>query len=190
MRLSTVITKKLMPLFMRADQFDVSLCEGIDLLAKDAYGRILEKLQFWQHFDAMTEEQLDEAAEELKVHWYRYDANVEMKRKIIQNAKVIKRKIGTPYAIEEVLQIYFQDAHLIEWWEYGGTRKHFKIQTYNTSTINEDADAFMAVLDRIKRKATILDYVEVLDYSTNDILYVIVPGTSTRNTDGLIGGTL
>lgn len=190
MRLSTVITKKLMPLFMRADQFDVSLCEGIDLLVKDAYGRILEKLQFWQHFDAMTEEQLDEAAEELKVHWYRYDANVEMKRKIIQNAKVIKRKIGTPYAIEEVLQIYFQDAHLIEWWEYGGTRKHFKIQTYNTSTINEDADAFMAVLDKIKRKATILDYVEVLDYSTNDILYVIVPGTSTRNTDGLIGGTL
>ena len=190
MRLSTVITKKLMPLFMRSDQFDVSLCEGIDLLVKDAYGRILEKLQFWQYFDAMTEEQLDEAAEELKVHWYRYDANVETKRKIIQNAKIIKRKLGTPYAIEEVLQIYFRDAHLIEWWEYGGTRKHFKIQTYNTSTINEDADAFMAVLDKIKRKAIILDYVEVLDYSTNDILYVIVPGTSTRNTDGLIGGTL
>lgn len=179
-----------MPLFMRRDPFDASLCVAIDELVKDAYDRILRKLQFWSYIDNMTEDQLDEAADELKVHWYRYEADLEKKRKIIKNAKTIKRKLGTPYAIEEVLQVYFRDAHLVEWWEYGGTRKHFKIQTYNTSTIKEDADAFIAVLDKIKRKATILDYVEVLDYSTNDILYIIVPGNSDEENVELIGGTL
>ncbi len=190
MRLANIVSKKLMPLFMRSDAFDVSLGEGLDNIVKDLDERAGQKLRFWDNFDNMTEEQLDEAAEELKVHWYRYDVDVEQKRNIIKGAKHIKRKLGTPYAIEEVLRIYFRDATLVEWWEYGGARKHFKIQTYNSSTVNEDAGKFIAVLDKIKRKAAILDYVEVLDYSTNDILYIIVPGASDTIKSNLVGGDL
>lgn len=190
MTLSNIISKKLMPLFMRSDQFDASLCEGIDQIVKDMDERIDQKIRFWDNFDNMTEEQLDEAAEELKVHWYRYDVDVEQKRAIIKEAKRIKRKLGTPYAIEEVLRIYFRDATLVEWWEYGGARKHFKIQTYNTSTVNEDAEKFISVLDKIKRKSAVLDFVEVLDYSTNEILYIIVPGQSNTEESTLVGGEL
>lgn len=190
MRLSNIVSKKLLPLFMRSDQFDASLAEGIDEIVKDLNARIDQKIRFWDNFDNMTEEQLDEAAEELKVHWYRYDVDIETKREIIKGAKDIKMKIGTPYAIEEVLKIYFREAKLVEWWDYGGARKHFKIQTYNTSTVNEDAEKFIAVLDKIKRKAAILDYVEVMDYSSNDILYVILPGTSDSITTNMIGGKL
>ena len=190
MTLSNIISKKLMPLFMRSDQFDASLCEGIDQIVKDMDERIDQKIRFWDNFDNMTEEQLDEAAEELKVHWYRYDVDVEKKRAIIKEAKRIKRKLGTPYAIEEVLRIYFRDATLVEWWEYGGARKHFKIQTYNTSTVNEDAEKFISVLDKIKRKSAVLDFVEVLDYSTNEILYIIVPGQSNTEESTLVGGEL
>lgn len=190
MTLSNIISKKLMPLFMRSDQFDASLCEGIDQIVKDMDERIDQKIRFWDNFDNMTEEQLDEAAEELKVHWYRYDVDVEQKRVIIKEAKRIKRKLGTPYAIEEVLRIYFRDATLVEWWEYGGARKHFKIQTYNTSTVNEDAEKFIAVLDKIKRKSAVLDFVEVIDYSTNEILYIIVPGQSNTEESTLVGGEL
>lgn len=190
MTLSNIISKKLMPLFMRSDQFDASLCEGIDQIVKDMDERIDQKIRFWDNFDNMTEEQLDEAAEELKVHWYRYDVDVEQKRAIIKEAKRIKRKLGTPYAIEEVLRIYFRDATLVEWWEYGGARKHFKIQTYNTSTVNEDAEKFISVLDKIKRKSAVLDFVEVIDYSTNEILYIIVPGQSNTEESTLVGGEL
>lgn len=189
-RLSNIVSKKLLPLFMRSDPFNVSLGEGIDEIVKDMDSRIDQKLRFWDNFDNMTEEQLDEAAEELKVHWYRYDVDVKTKREIIKGAKYIKRKLGTPYSIEEVLRIYFRDATLVEWWDYGGARKHFKIQTYNSSTINEDAEKFIAVLDNIKRKAAVLDYVEVLDYSTNEILYIIVPGESSAEKSILVGGEM
>lgn len=190
MRLKNIVNRKLMPLFMRSDRFDVSLGEGLDEIVKDMDAGIDQKLRFWDNFDNMTEEQLDEAAEELKVHWYRYDVDVETKREIIKGAKHIKRKLGTPYAIEEVLRIYFRDATLVEWWKYGGARKHFKIQTYNLSTVDEDAGKFIAVLDKIKRKAAVLDYVEVLDYSTNDILYIIVPGSSSTEHYNLVGGKI
>lgn len=190
MRLSNIVSKKLLPLFMRSDPFNASLGEGIDEIVKDMDSRIDQKLSFWDNFDNMTEEQLDEAAEELKVHWYRYDVDVKTKREIIKGAKYIKRKLGTPYSIEEVLRIYFRDATLVEWWDYGGARKHFKIQTYNSSTINDDAEKFIAVLDNIKRKAAVLDYVEVLDYSTNEILYIIVPGESSTEKSILVGGEM
>ena len=88
------------------------------------------------------------------------------------------------------MRIYFRDATLVEWWQYGGARKHFKIQTYNSSTVDEDAGKFIAVLDKIKRKAAVLDYVEVLDYSTNDILYIIVPGESSTDKSILVGGDM
>lgn len=188
MRLTNIVSKKLLPLFMRNDSFDLSLCTGLDEIVKDMDSRIGQNLRFWNNFDNMNEAQLDEAAEELKVHWYRYDVSVDQKREIIKAAKSIKAKLGTPYAIEEVLKIYFRDATLVEWWQYGGTRKHFKIQTYNTSTVNEDAEKFISVLDKIKRKAAILDYVEVLDYSNNDILYVIVPGISDIVRTNIVGG--
>jgi phage tail P2-like protein len=188
MRLNNVVSRKLMPLFMRSDSFDVSISEGLDEIVKDMDERINQNLRFWDNFDNMTEEQLDEAAEELKVHWYRYDVNVEMKREIIKKAKYIKRKIGTPYAIEEVLRIYFCDATLVEWWEYGGTRNHFKIQTYNSDTINSDAAQFLSILDKIKRKKAVLDYVEVMDYGTNELKYVIKVHSVEKIARTMIGG--
>ena len=87
MRLKNIVSRKLMPLFMRSDQFDASLGEGLDEIVKDMDAGIDQKLRFWDNFDNMTEEQLDEAAEELKVHWYRYDVGVETKREIIKGAK-------------------------------------------------------------------------------------------------------
>ena len=79
---------------MRSDQFDASLGEGLDEIVKDMDAGIDQKLRFWDNFDNMTEEQLDEAAEELKVHWYRYDVDVETKREIIKEAKNFKNVIS------------------------------------------------------------------------------------------------
>lgn len=188
MRLSNIVSKKLMPLFMRSDSFNAALCDAIDDIVKDMDERINQNIRFWDNFDNMTEEQLDEAADELKVHWYRYDVDVEQKREIIKNAKYIKRKLGTVWAVEEILKVYFGDALVVEYWNYGGKKKHFKIQTWNSNTINRDAEMFLSVLDKIKRKGAILDYIEILERSTNEILYVITPARVEVIENKQIGG--
>lgn len=188
MRLNECKSKLLLPLFMQSDIFDTTLCESIDLMVKDIWSIIQKKLHFWDYFDYMSEKQLDECADELSVYWYRYDVNIEAKRTIIKNAREVKRKLGTIWAVEEVLKVYFGEANVIEYWNYGGKKKHFKIQTWNSNTVNEDAEMFLAILDKIKRKAAVLDYIEVLENSTNEILYIIIPGQSGVGENKQIGG--
>lgn len=190
MTLSTVTSKKLMPLFMRSDSFDISLCSGIDAIVRDMFSNITNNLKFWDRFDFMTERQLDEAAEELCVHWYRYDVDVSIKRSILKESAEIKRKLGTVWATEQILYVYFGEATVVESWEYGGEKRHFKITTFNSDTVDKDAEMFMSILDKIKRKSAVLDYVEVLDYSTNDILYIIVPGDAEYENEHARGGNL
>lgn len=86
-----------------------------------------------------------------------------------------------------MLSIYFDTSDVIEYWKYDGEKRHFKIQVYNSETVNQDAESFLKILNRIKRKAAILDYIEVMDVSTNEILYCITPSDASiekMNTNG------
>lgn len=46
MRLKNIVSRKLMPLFMRSDQFDASLGEGLDEIVKDMDAGMDQKLRF------------------------------------------------------------------------------------------------------------------------------------------------
>lgn len=167
---------KLIPLWMREDETDKSLAESINLVSAE-YQTKASKLSKWIDLDSMTEEQLDQLAWELNVSWYQYGASINQKREIIKNAKKIHRKLGTKWAMEQVLTVYFDESKVLEWWQYGGTPGHFKIQTYNTATVDEDAERFLAVLDDVKRYSQVLDEIEVLSSSSMEIEYVIRPRT-------------
>lgn len=165
---------KLMPLWMRTDDTDASLAESIDTVASDYADRIA-LLKKWINIDSMDESQLDNLAWEMNVSWYQYDATLTEKRDIIKNARKIHRKLGTKWAIEQVLTIYFNTSTVLEWFEYDGTPGHFKIQTINTATVDEDAEKFLAVLDDIKRYSQVLDEIEVLSVGNLSLDYVIRP---------------
>lgn len=190
MKLSNCKSEKMLPLFMRNDSFDVSLCRAMDKIVVDLWSRIQSNLRFWDYIDLMTEQQLDECAYEFGVYWYRFDSNIYQKREIIKSCRDVKRKLGTVWAVEYVLSIYFNDAKIVEYWNYNGQRKHFKIQTYNTATVNEDATAFLKILDKIKRKAAVLDYIEVIEKSTNEIVYIIKQHTAEIAESKNIGGMI
>ncbi len=165
---------KLLPLWMREDDTDKSLTESINAVAKDFASRAAG-LSKWTDIDNMTEEQLDQMAWELNVSWYQHNANIHKKRDIIKNAKKIHRKLGTKWAMEQVLTIYFEESKVLEWYQYDGTPGHFKIQTYNTATVDSDAERFLAILDDVKRYSQILDDIEVLSSSSMKIDYIIRP---------------
>lgn len=165
---------KLLPLWMRKDQTDISLSESInDIVAMITPS--IDMLSKWTSIDSMSEKELDEMAWELDISWYQYDADISKKRSIVKNARKIHRKSGTKWAIEQVLTVYFDESKVLEWFEYGGKKGHFKIQTYNTATVDRDAERFLKVLNDVKRFSQILDEIEVLSSSTAEIEYVIRP---------------
>lgn len=168
--------KKLLPLWMREDATDASLAEFIDEVVKDLMERT-KTMSKWGWTDYMTEEQLDKMAWEQNIVWYKYDASIKQKRDIVKNALKIHRKLGTKWAIEQVLTIYFSDAKILEWFEYGGIPGHFKIRTFNTETVDTDAEKFLKILNEVKRAGQVLDEIEVLSSSSMSVEYVITPRT-------------
>ncbi len=190
MRLDDCVSQKLLPLFMRRDAFNIALCNCIDDMVKELWTKLQAQLRFWDYIDYMTEAQLDECAKELCIHWYRYTATIEKKRDIIKNYKEVKSKLGTVWATEYILGVYFGEATIVEYWEYGGKKKHFKIQTWNTNTVNKDADEFLKIMNKIKRKSSVLDYIEIQEKSTNEIIYILTPGTGEIIENNEIGGKM
>ena len=172
---------KMLPLWMRLDPTDKSLAESMDYVT-DVLTKKIAIISKWKDIDNFTEERLDELAWEMNVSWYRYDATLKQKRNIIKNAKRVHRKLGTKWAMEQVLTCYFDDSTILEWWEYGGEPGHFKIQAVNTDTVDKDAEPFLAILDDVKRYSQVLDEIEILSSSSMEVEYIIRPRTVDKIT--------
>ncbi len=170
--------KNLLPSWMQEEKDDASLADSVTLQIPTIAEKI-SALSKWNRVDEMTAEELDAMAYELNITWYRYSASVERKREIVKNARKVHRKLGTKWALEYILTIYFDDATVLEWFDYGGEEGHFKIQTYNTATVDEDAEEFLRILDTVKKYSQILDTIDVTESSSGVIDHVIIPQMTT-----------
>lgn len=156
MRLKDIESKKLLPFFMRNDEANVRLSLGIDEVIKifDDYSG---NVSTWAALDRLTESELDELAWELNIAWYEKSATIEEKREIIKNSDMVQRKLGTKWAVENVLGTYFENGIVKEWFQYSGVPGHFRIETIDMTITNENLIKFLRVLFQVKRRSAILD---------------------------------
>lgn len=177
-RLENVDAEELLPGFMREDDTDKSLAESTSNYLQDMAGS-MKTLEKWtdEAIDVMSEIYLDLIAYELNITWYLYDAEISQKREIIKNARRIHWKLGTKWAIEQVLAIYFTSAEVLEWFDYGGTPGHFKISTQYPELYVNDAK-FIKVLNSIKKYSQILDEVSL----SNEIKHTVYTVAGTNST--------
>lgn len=100
---------------------------------------------------------LDELAWQMHVDWYDATADIEIKRQLIRTANDVHRKLGTPAAVEDVVEAYFGDGKVEEWFEYGGGPGTFRVITSNASVTSDLAQQFIRVIEPVKRKSQHLD---------------------------------
>lgn len=152
----------LLPQFMRADEFDDGVADIVDEFGADMSAKT-RTYSVWDALDIMPEPAIDALAEELNILWYDKLASLESKRDIVRNCKHIQAKLGTKWATEEILKIYFSGATKItEWFAYERTRgdpNHFAIETEYTARTAAETIRFMTILNKVKRKSAILDKV-------------------------------
>ena len=161
MKLSEHEHRRLLPLFMRKDGTAEGLAAGISEVVRkiDCERPILRK---WDQIDSMTHEQLDEMAWELNVLWYDTAASLETKRRLIKNSDKVYARLGTKWAVEEVVASYLGDATVLEWWEYEGGRPHyFKVESENPQITTDLEELFLRALDIVKRKSQWLEAIVI-----------------------------
>jgi|GEM_PF-138346 len=102
MRLNETEMVKLLPVWMQEDGGDKGLATGCDIISRDAYAR-LKLLSRWDKIDQLSDAELDEMAWELNIQWYDSTAPIAAKRAVIRNSDRVYAKLGTPYAVEQIV---------------------------------------------------------------------------------------
>lgn len=156
MKLSDIEFIKLLPQFMRDDAAVRGLASGIDQIVPRLAGSIT-LLSTWDCIDYLSSEQLDELAWELNIPWYDTTASLEIKRDVIKNSDKVYKKVGTKWAVENVIKTYFGDGYIMEWFEYDGNPGHFQVYSSNPSLNNERLVEFLDLLNKTKRASAKLD---------------------------------
>jgi phage tail P2-like protein len=156
MRLNETEMVKLLPAWMQEDGGDKGLATGCDIISRDAYAR-LKLLSRWDKIDQLNDAELDEMAWELNIQWYDSTAPIAAKRAVIRNSDRVYSKLGTPYAVEQIVADHFGTGEVREWYQYGGQPHHFKVLSDNPSLVNSNLDLFLKLLRTVKRRSSWLD---------------------------------
>lgn len=156
MRLKDVETIKLLPDWIRQDGAVQGLGKGTDDVVKAIHARI-QLLSRWNKIDELTDAELDELAYELNILWYDSTAPIETKRDLIRNSDIVYSKLGTKYAVEQIISAYFGNGRVREWFDYSGEPFHFQVLSDNPALVNENYDKFLKLLSVSKRRSAWLD---------------------------------
>ena len=160
MRLAELEFIKLLPMWMRDDHANIGLAKGIDKVTAPLVDAI-NTLSIWDSIDKLPEAVLDELAWEFNLLWYDKGASIDTKRELIKNGLKVWSKLGTKWAVENVITTYFGEGYIKEWFEYEGTPGHFSVYSTNPSVNNEKMQEFLWLLNIVKRYSSKLDAVYI-----------------------------
>ncbi len=158
MQLENIDLLKLQTKFMQQDKTTQGFCGALTPKLQDIAG-IIKNCMLLARVQKLQESVLDELAYELLVDWYDATADISIKRELIKNSDKVHMYMGTPYSVEQVVQDYFGDGYVEEWFQYGGEPFHFQVITSNSSATSELAERFTKAIEKVKRKSTVLDQV-------------------------------
>ena len=158
MKLDTLEFKKILPHWMREDDFDAALADAITEVFSDPLKR-LKALRTWDQIDYMTSDELDELAWEINIDWWRSDWSLQTKRDVIKTAQEIIDKRGTKWSVEQLTISAYGIGEVTEWFEEeSGTPYHFSIRT-NAPSTEEGMAILLSMIDKVKPARSTLDEV-------------------------------
>ncbi|PID67377.1 MAG: phage tail protein [Fusobacteriales bacterium] len=126
----------LAPQILKEKKFKIIL-EVTDFLIYKYIVRNIHFLKYYERIDTMKHDELDLFAEELDVDFYKYDLELEEKRKLCRTAFAIQMIKGTPEAIKRILNVFYKNTKILEFPEFNGEYGAFKIEIKGNSEIEK-----------------------------------------------------
>ena len=156
MRLSDIEFIRLLPQFMQGDDAVQGLSVGLDIVVPQL-AESIKSLSTWDQVDKLSEAELDDLAWELNILWYDKTADIGVKRSLVKNSDKVYQHLGTKWAVESVVNSYFGDGYISEWYEYDGEPGHFRVHSTNPSLTQEQLTEFLNIVNKVKRASAKLD---------------------------------
>lgn len=126
-----------------------------------------EKIKVWCAIESVDEKYLDYMAADCRALFYNSSLAPDVKRKLIANSQYWYMKLGTSAAMEEMINIVFQnnDTSIEEWYSYAGEAFHFRIAVSSAVTTVEMSE-FLKYVNEVKNARSIIDYLVLQSRST------------------------
>ena len=126
-----------------------------------------EKVKVWCAVESVDEKYLDYMAADSRTLFYNSSLAPDVKRKLIANSQYWYMKLGTSAAMEEMINIVFQnnDTSIEEWYSYAGEAFHFRIAVSSAVTTVEMSE-FLKYVNEVKNARSIIDYLVLQSRST------------------------
>lgn len=118
--------KGLAPRFIWNDKNGHAMAKAIESMLTCFLSTCQAGLDTWGNVSKMPEWRLDEMAWETNC-LYDYDADIETKRKWIKDAIPLYGSLGTPKAVYNYLNGFWDQVELEENWQYSGDPFHFRV---------------------------------------------------------------
>lgn len=155
MRVSEIDFVKFLPDLMQDDPDVIAIAKA----QTNFYRKIVEKINVlsrWGKFDQMTEEELDLFAEDFFIPWYKTSDTKDIKVSNLEHFVEVWSRLGTPKAIETVLEDIYGSAELIEWFsqkeDYANGEFAIEVKSFASFT-QENKRRLYNVLGIVKRKS-------------------------------------
>jgi phage tail P2-like protein len=120
----------------------------------------------------VPENVIDVLAAELRTPAYDENYSITVKRTLVEGTLTFYMKMGTPYAVNRIIEAIFETGYIKEWFDYGGEPYHFKAYTTNPAITQDDVVEFTRVLSTVKRLSAWLDEI-ILDLATETMDFYI-----------------
>lgn len=151
------LIEELVPHFLLADKNGYALAKAIEAALNYYVKAVKQGLEIIDDVERMPEWRLDEMAWELGATWYDYTADIETKRAVISGAEEYYNRLGTPSAVERIINDVYGEGTVEEWFEYGGEPYHYQVNTTNNSAIFENRAKFLELLELTANVRSVLD---------------------------------
>lgn len=130
-----------------------------------AVGRQIEKLcaysdaaRTYAAIATMPEWLLDYMAVELRTPSYDENYSLKTKRALIQGSLLFYTQMGTPAAVNRIIETIFETGYIEEWYEYDGDPHHFRAYVGDGGEVGPgELEEFRRVLSSVKRLSSWLD---------------------------------
>ena len=120
---------------------------------------LADRMVIWAGLDRVPEQLLDYLAAELRTPAYRADYAAEVKRTLVRQSLLFYATMGTPGAVDRLIQSIFGSGQIQEWFEYGGEPHHFRatVGAEGVTITPEALEELRRVLASVKRLSSWLD---------------------------------
>ena len=148
-----------------------------------AVGRQIEKLcaysdaaRTYAAIATMPEWLLDYMAVELRTPSYDENYSLKTKRALIQGSLLFYTQMGTPAAVNRIIETIFETGYIEDWYEYDGDPHHVRAYVGDGGEVGPgELEEFRRVLSSVKRLSSWLD--DIITITAMDPDMVTFTGT-------------